>query len=92
MSDVKDLFYLGIGAAMIAKEKIEEEAKEMMEKGKISREEQQAFVEKAKNKAKEEEHAFQEKLKGMVREVIDEMGLATKEDVKELRELLQNKQ
>ncbi len=32
---------------MIAKEKFEEEAKELIEKGKISKEEQDAFVQKS---------------------------------------------
>ena len=88
MSEIKDLFYLGIGAAMIAKEKIEEEAKDMMEKGKISKEERQAFVDKAKAKAKEEEQELQEKFKNAVKDVVSEMGLATKEDIEELKKLL----
>jgi len=88
MSELKDLFYLGIGAAMIAKEKIEEEAKEMMEKGKISKEERDQFVERAKEKAKAEEKEFQEKFKNSIKEVVSELGLATKEDIEKLRKLI----
>lgn len=76
---------------MIAKEKFEEEAKELIEKGKISKEEQDAFVQKAKAKAKEEEQEFRERFKSVVKEVVSEMGLATKDDIDELKELLKNK-
>lgn len=88
MSEIKDLFYLGIGAAMIAKDRVEEEAKEMLEKGKISREEQQEFVKKAKARAQEEEKEFQEKFKSAIKEVLSEMGLATKDDIEELKKLI----
>jgi len=91
MSEIKDLFYLGIGAAMIAKERLEEEAKEMVEKGKISKEDQKAFVEKAKAKAKAEEAEIQNKFKTAVKEVLSEMGIATKEDIEEIKTLLKNK-
>jgi len=91
MSELKDLFYMGLGTAMLAKEKIEEEAKKAMEKGKISKEERDAFIEKAKAKAKEEEKEFQAKFKSVVKDALSEMGLATKEDVEELKELLKNK-
>jgi len=91
MSELKDLFYLGLGTAMIAKEKFEEEAKDLIEKGKVSKEDQDAFVEKAKARAKEEEKEFQVKFKSVVKDVISEMGLATKEDIDELKELLKNK-
>ncbi|ADD68463.1 conserved hypothetical protein [Denitrovibrio acetiphilus DSM 12809] len=91
MSEIKELFYLGIGTAMLAKEKIEEEAKELMEKGKMSKAERDEFIEKAKSKAKEEEKEFQDKLKNIVKEVMSDMGLATKDDIAELKELLKNK-
>ncbi|PLX70147.1 MAG: hypothetical protein C0603_01165 [Denitrovibrio sp.] len=91
MSELKDLFYLGLGTAMIAKEKFEEEAKDLIEKGKVSKEDQDAFVEKAKARAKDEEKEFQVKFKSVVKDVISEMGLATKEDIDELKELLKNK-
>lgn len=91
MSELKDLFYLGIGSALIAKEKIEAEAKELIEKGKLTKEQQSEFIEKAKERAKTEEHEFNEKLKNMVREVISEMGLATKEDIEELKNMIKEK-
>lgn len=88
MSDIKDLFYLGIGAAMLAKEKFEEETKEYIEKGKMTKEERDAFIEKAKAKAKEEEQEFQSRIKDIIKDALSEMGLATKEDIAEIKELL----
>ncbi len=46
---------------------------------------------KAKAKAKEEEQEFRERFKSVVKEVVSEMGLATKDDIDELKELLKNK-
>lgn len=91
MSELKDLFYLGLGSALIAKEKIEAEAKELIEKGKLTKEQQSEFIEKAKERAKIEEKEFNDKMKAMVKEVIGEMGLATKEDIEELKKLINEK-
>lgn len=88
MSEIKELFYLGIGAAMMAKEKFEEEAKELIDKGKISKEEKDEFIAKAKAKAKQEEEEFQNRIKSMIKDALSEMGLATKEDIEEIKELL----
>ncbi|TCK60596.1 hypothetical protein [Seleniivibrio woodruffii] len=91
MADIKDLFYLGLGSALIAKEKIEEEIKELAEKGKITREQQAEFLAKAKKKAKEEEKEFSEKFKNVVKDALSEMGLATKEDIEELKKMINDK-
>lgn len=81
---LKDLIYLGVGSALLAKEKIDEEIAELVEKGKVSKEEAKKLTESAKERAKKEEEQLREKLKEMIREVIDEMGLATKEDIERL--------
>jgi len=91
MSDLKDLFYLGLGSAILTKEKIEAEAKELIEKGKLSKQDRDDFIAKAKERAKEEEKAFNDKLKGIVKEVMSEMGLATKEDIEELKKQIKEK-
>lgn len=88
MSDIKELFYLGIGAAMLAKERIEEEAKDLIDKGKLAKEDRDTFVAKAKEKAQKEEKEFQDKFKALIKEAVSEMGLATKEDIAEIKELL----
>jgi polyhydroxyalkanoate synthesis regulator phasin len=85
---LKDLITLGVGGALLAKEKVEEELKELIDKGKMSKEEAEKLIEKAKAKGEEQEQALKEEIKKALREVLDEMGLATKEDLEKLREEL----
>jgi polyhydroxyalkanoate synthesis regulator phasin len=82
---LKDLIYIGLGGALLAKEKVEKELDEMVEKGKLNKEEAQKLIDKAKAKGEEEEKAFKAKLKEAVREVLDEMNLATKADIEALK-------
>ena len=82
---LKDLFYIGLGGALLAKEKVEKELDELVEKGKLNKEEAQKLIDRAKAKGEEEEKEFKEKLKEAVREVMDEMDLATKSDIEALK-------
>jgi len=82
---LKDLIYIGLGGALLAKEKVEKELDELVEKGKLNKEEAQKFIDRAKSKGEEEEKAFKAKLKEAVREVLDEMDLATKADIEALK-------
>jgi len=81
---LKDLIYMGLGGALLVKEKVETELNELVEKGKLNKEEAQQFIDKAKAKGEEEEKAFKAQLKEMVKEALDEMGVATKEDIEKL--------
>jgi len=86
---LKDLLYLGVGGALLAKEKIEEELQELVEKGKLSKDEVQKIIENAKEKGKEEEEKIKNELKEAIKEVIKELNIATKDDINELKNLLQ---
>jgi len=82
---LKDLFYIGLGGALLAKKKVEQELNELVEKGKLNKEEAQKLIDKAKTKGEEEEKEFKAKLKEAIREVLEEMDLATKADIEALR-------
>ena len=82
---LKDLFYIGLGGALLAKEKVEKELNELVEKGKLNKEEAQKLIDKAKAKGEEEEEEFKVKLKEAIREVLEEMDLATKSDIEALK-------
>jgi polyhydroxyalkanoate synthesis regulator phasin len=45
---LKDLIYIGLGGALLAKEKVEKELSELVDKGKLNKEEAQSFIDKAK--------------------------------------------
>jgi len=85
---LKDIIYTGVGAATIFKEKVEEELKKLEEKGKIKTDDAKSFLESIEQKGKEEEQKAKEELKSTLKEIIDELGLATKADLEKLKEEL----
>ena len=89
---LKDLIYLGVGSALLAKEKVEEELRELVEKGKVSEEEAKKLVDRAVERGEKEENELREKIKETLKEVIEEMGLATGKDIEELKKILEGEE
>jgi polyhydroxyalkanoate synthesis regulator phasin len=85
---LKDLIYTGIGAVAVLKEKVEAEVKKLEEEGKLKTADAKSFMESIEQKGKEEESKIKEQLKSALKEVIDELGLATKADLEKLKEEL----
>lgn len=85
---LKELLYTGIGAASVLKERVEAEVKKLEEQGKIKTDDAKSFLESIETKGKEEETRFKEQIKASLKEVIDELGLATKADLEKLKEEL----
>ncbi len=83
---LKDLVSFGIGSAILAKEKVEEELNKLVEKGKISKDEAKKFVEDAKEKAKEEEEKLKSTVKEAIKDVLKELDVVTKEDLQKLKD------
>ncbi|CAA6803927.1 MAG: Unknown protein [uncultured Sulfurovum sp.] len=88
---LEKLLYTGIGAATLFKEKVEEEVKKMEENGKIKTDDAKTFLESIETKGKEEEERIKEAMKDALKEVINELGLATKADIEKLKEDLTSK-
>jgi polyhydroxyalkanoate synthesis regulator phasin len=86
---LKDLLYIGLGSALLVKQKVEDELNELKQKGKISEEEVKKIIQNAKEKGKEEEDKIKSLLKDAIKEVIDELGLATKDDIKSLKKKIE---
>ncbi len=82
---LKELIYTGMGGALLLKEKVEEELKKLEEKGKISTTDTKSFLESLKTKGEEEEKRLKEEIKSAIREVIEELGVATKQDIEALK-------
>lgn len=82
----KDLLYTGIGAASLLKEKVEAELTKLEEQGKIKRDDAKSFLESIEKKGKEEDEKMKDRLKETLKEIIDELGLATKADLEKLKE------
>ena len=86
MSDyLKKGFLLGLGAAISGKEKLDQKLKELVDKNELTQEQAKTvmknFIEKGEMKKDEWNTNQFEKTKNMA----DEYGIATKEDINELR-------
>jgi len=85
---LEQLFYFGLGSALMAKEKLEqagESAKELKEENERKARE---FFDQAVAKGSEEREQIKGGIKALLKEAIDELGLATKADLEALREEL----
>lgn len=83
---LKDLIYSGIGVALVLKEKVEDEVKKLEDEGKLKKADAKNFLDSIEQKGKDEEAKFKEQLKSTLKEVIDELGIATKADLEKLKE------
>ena len=83
---LKELIFTGLGEALVLKEKIEEELNKLEEKGKLDTKDVKSFLESLEQKGKESDEKFKSELKSTIKEIIDELGLATKEDLEKLKE------
>jgi polyhydroxyalkanoate synthesis regulator phasin len=85
---LKDLLYTGIGAVAVLKERVEDELKKLEEQGKIKKDDAKSFIETITKKGEEEDEKLKAKIKETLKEIIDELGLATKEDIAKLKDEL----
>ena len=83
-----DLLYMGLGAAFLAKDKFDAFVDELEARGELSRTEAKTFLEDAKARARKEEEALSARIREELKKVLEGMGLATKEDIEELKALL----
>jgi polyhydroxyalkanoate synthesis regulator phasin len=82
---LKNLIYAGIGAAVVMKEKVEEEVKKLEDQGKIKTTDAKSFLESIEKKGHAEQERVKEELKSTLKEIIEELGLATKTDLEKLK-------
>lgn len=85
---LEQLFYFGLGSALMAKEKLEQAGESA--KGLREENEQKAreFFDQAVAKGSEERGRLKDEIKGLLKEAMDELGLVTKADLDALREEL----
>lgn len=76
--------YFGIGLAFYSKEKIEKLVKEMVETGEIRQKEAKDFKEELIKRAEKEKKEFVSTVQNEVKKVVKALGLATKDDLKQL--------
>ncbi len=87
----KKLFYKGLGIALLLKDNFSKEFEEILKEAQLSKNEIEKEIDEAKNIANKEKEFFEKLLKEKIKSVINELNLATKEDIQELKELLEQK-
>ena len=89
MADMKELllnmFDIGIGVATLTKEKLEELQKEVVEKGRMTREEGLDFVEGLRRRSEKAREQLDLWVARRVEEQVKKLDLATREDGAELQ-------
>ncbi len=88
--DDKELLYKALGVMLLIKDKFSDEFNEIFQKANASKEDILKTVDETKEKASQEKARMEDGLKDKVKSIIQEMGLATKEDIDELKELIKN--
>ncbi len=96
---VKKTLLTGVGVAALTKEKIEEVAKDFVEKGKMTEQEGRDLVDDLVKRSDESRVELQKLIEGKVQAILEKMDLAKKSEVdalkneiEELRGALQNKE
>ena len=82
---IERAFLMGVGAAMVAKDKAEELADELVARGKITREQSDSLVNRLANDADEAGKSVQSAVARETVRVVSGMGLASTKDLDELR-------
>lgn len=85
---IEKAFLMGIGAAAFAKEKIEELADELIERGTLTREQSDSFINRLAKEADDATRSVQSTVARETERVVAGMGLASAKDVQELRDEL----
>ncbi len=85
---LKEFIYKGLGASVVLKEKIEEELKILEKKGKIKKCDSKKFLDSLEQKGKDKDKKIKKKIKSLVKEALNELGVATKEDIEKLKDEL----
>lgn len=89
---LKNVLYAGIGAAFLTKEKIEELKGDLIEKGKMSQEEGKQFVDDLLRKSEKAKDQLDLWINKRVEERVNQLNLATKDEIAELRRKIEELQ
>lgn len=82
---IEKAFLMGIGAAMLAKDKASELADELVARGKLSREQSESFIDRLVVQAEEAGKSAQTTVTRETERAIAGVGLASAKDVDEIR-------
>ncbi len=94
MDSFKEIFNLGLGALVVTKEKAEQVVNEMIKQGKIAEGQGKELIDELVKKGEQGNKELEENISNTIKESLTKLDLATKEDIQNLRneiEELKNK-
>ena len=77
-------FLAGIGLLSMTREKAQKVIEELTHEGELQKNEVKDWVDQLSSRGEEERQALRKLVRDEVKKVLDEMGLATKEDIQKL--------
>jgi polyhydroxyalkanoate synthesis regulator phasin len=77
-------FLAGIGLLSMTREKAQKMVDELTHEGELQRSEVKEWVDQLSDRGEEERQALRKLIRDEIKKVLDEMGLATKEDIQRL--------
>ena len=77
-------FLAGIGLLSMTRDKAEKIIEDLSHEGELQKSEAKQWVDQLSNRGEEERQALRKLIRDEMKKVLDEMGLVTKEDLKEL--------
>jgi polyhydroxyalkanoate synthesis regulator phasin len=80
-------FLAGIGLLSMTREKAQEVIEELTHEGELQKNEVKQWVDQLSDRGEEERQALRKLVRDELKKVLDEMGLATKEDIQKLLEI-----
>ena len=83
---IKKTMLAGVGLAAVTKDKVEELARELTEKGEMSEKEGKELIDELLKKSEQARKDLETKVEDTVRKVLGKMAVATKEDIDSLSE------
>ncbi len=82
---LKNMFYMGAGAAFLTKEKLEELRTDLIEKGKMTQDEGKQFVDEMVKKSEDVKTQLEKQVQDTVAEQLKKMKVASSEEIADLR-------
>ncbi|TKB27669.1 hypothetical protein FCL47_05945 [Desulfopila sp. IMCC35006] len=82
---IKKAILTGVGIAALTKDKVEDLAKELIDKGKISEQEGEKLVQEMLNRAEESRESLKSQTESLVKSTIAKMHLVQIEDFEQLK-------
>ncbi len=87
---LKNTLYASVGLAYMTKEKVEELAHELIEKGKMSEKEGKEFIDDLVNRSKEAKDKVEVQIDHRVKDTLKKMNLVTKAEYDDLEKRMKD--